>query len=700
MKRPVMWMCFVLFLWIFFILNSLIWLLFPLAVMGILFVKKNNRLLMIIFLVLISLNSFIQISKTKQYVFENTVDVVGEVRPYKNDYYFKTSHGYKILVKKEEGQILKSGTYVVTYNKNTFFYQNPKMFNYKHYLLSLKFVDVIKDSESTFTLIKENNGLQDKLHKIYTLIESRIDRSFNNSKTTAMVRGLLLGDKSQIDPRILDVFRLNGTSHVLAISGMHIGLIYIIISKILSPIGPMKKILSFILILAYLIMIGVPYSALRAFFLFFGSFVCKKLKRPYDPLQTLGLAGIFMMVSNVYVIYHTGFQFSFCAVVIIVVIYPKINQKIDSKIFATILLSLTLQVFLMPLMIYHQLEIHLLSFFVNTFTVFLITGIMYLGFFLIIFPLQILMPIIDFLVKTCIGINMTFSGFSNFIIEMKPWPIFAIFLLYFFIMFYDEKHKKNTFFYLASCIFICHLIYAYLAVEVYFLDLGQGDGIMIKHHGEITMIDSGSSKENHLLEDILKHNRVKSVDTIFLSHSHSDHIGGFYDIQNLTRASRWFYKSLNHESELFKKLYKKESYNSDAYESIKLEGLMVKPIHYLSRKDLNNASMVLWMKAYHMTFLFTGDIEEEVEKLILPGLSKVDVLKVPHHGSNTSSTDAFVNKLNPQMAIVCVGKNNYGHPNMEVVNKYLNINSQLMMTKDGYIKIIIFPLNISWIQRP
>lgn len=700
MKRPVMWMCFVLFLWIFFILNSLIWLLFPLGVMGILFVEKNNRLLMIIFLVLISLISFIQISKIRQYVFESTVDVLGELRPYKNDYYFKTNHGYKILVKSEEGQKLKAGTYVVTYKKSNFFNQNPKMFNYKHYLLSLNFVDVIKVSESTFILIKENNGMHHKIHKIYKMIESRINRFFNNTKTAALVKGLLLGDKSQIDPTILDNFRLNGTSHVLAISGMHIGLIYITINKLLSPIGSKKQILSFILILEYLIMIGVPYSALRAFFLFFGSYMCKKFKRPYDPLQTLGLAGIFMMVSNIHIIYHTGFQFSFCAVLIIVVVFPKISNKIDNKIIITILLSLTLQVFLMPLMIYHQLEVHLLSFLVNTFTVFLITGIMYLGFFLLIFPLQILMPIIDFLAKTCIDINMTFSSMSNFIIEMKPLPIFALLILYFFIIFYDEKHKKKTFLYLASCILICHFIYTYLAIEVYFLDLGQGDGIMIKHQGDITMIDSGASKENRLLKDILKHNRVKSVDTILLSHSHSDHIGGFYDIQSFTQSSRWFYKSLNHESQLFKKLYKKESYNSDAYEKIFLKGLMVKPIHYLSRKDLNNASMVLWMKAYHMTFLFTGDIEEEVERAILPYVSKVDVLKVPHHGSNTSSTDAFVKQLNPQLAIICVGKNNYGHPNINVVEKYVNINSQVMMTKDGYIKLVILPLNISWIQRP
>ena len=642
----------------------------------------------------------IQISKTKQYVYENTVDVVGEVRPYKHDYYFKTIHGYKILVKNDEGQKLKSGSYRVTYNKNSFFNQNPKMFNYRHYLLSLNFVDVIKLSESTFTLIKDNHGLRHKLHIIYTLINVKIDRSFNKATTAAMIRGLLLGDKSQIDPRILDTFRLNGTSHVLAISGMHIGLIYITISKILSPIGPKKKILSFILILVYLIMIGVPYSALRAFFLFLGSYMCKKLKRPYDPLQTLGLAGIFMMVSNIYIIYHTGFQFSFCAVVIIVVVYPKINQKIDNKTIATILLSLTLQVFLIPLMVYHQLEIHLLSFLVNTVTVFLITGIMYLGFILVIFPLHIMMPIIDFLVKSCIDINISFSSLSNFIVEMNPLPIFAIFLIYFFIIFYDEKHYKNAFFYLASCILICHFLYTYFAVEVYFLDLGQGDGIMIKHQGEISLIDSGPSKENKLIEEILKHNRVKSVDSIFLSHSHSDHIGGFYDIQSLTRTSQWFYKSLNNESELFKKLYKKRTYNSDAYERINLKSLIVKPIHYLSRKNLNNASMVLWMKAYHMTFLFTGDIEAEVEKTILPYISEVDVLKVPHHGSNTSSTDAFVKKLNPKMAIICVGKNNYGHPNRDVVNKYLDIKSQIMMTKHGYIKIVILPLNISWIQRP
>ena len=110
----------------------------------------------------------------------------------------------------------------------------------------------------------------------------------------------------------------------------------------------------------------------------------------------------------------------------------------------------------------------------------------------------------------------------------------------------------------------------------------------------------------------------------------------------------------------------------------------------------NNASLIGYLSIYDTSIFLTGDIEAEVEEKLI--LRPVDILKVPHHGSKSSSTHDFIDALSPDNALICVGKNNYGHPSQEVLNRYISRNIPLYKTLDGCVKVWVLPFNIYFIK--
>lgn len=232
---------------------------------------------------------------------------------------------------------------------------------------------------------------------------------------------------------------------------------------------------------------------------------------------------------------------------------------------------------------------------------------------------------------------------------------------------------------------------------VHFIDVGQGDAILIQNGSKYSLIDTGEEKEYKKLHSYLKKIKVKKITNLVITHPDSDHIGSAdyvmrdYGVSNIYMTK---YKSNSNEyKEMISaiKKYKVKRINVKKGSKINLGGVKASVLHAADKAENSNDSSIV-LKVVHgkKSFLFTGDISAKVEKQIASKYNvNVDVLKVSHHGSSYSSAISFVKETSPQYAIVSVGKNNnYGHPDKNVVNRLNRYSGSVLRTdKKGTIVV-------------
>lgn len=240
-------------------------------------------------------------------------------------------------------------------------------------------------------------------------------------------------------------------------------------------------------------------------------------------------------------------------------------------------------------------------------------------------------------------------------------------------------------------------------LKVHFLDVGQGDSIFIElPTNETIIIDASVKDASDKIINYLKEENVSKIDYVFATHPHSDHIGGMSAVINAFDIGQIYMPKAvtttkTYENLLLtiknKNLKIKTAKASDTIIDTDDLKLVVLAPNQDSYESLNNYSIVLKLTYKEKSFLFTGDAETLSEKEIT-GDVKADVLKVGHHGSRTSTSQAFLNKVSPSYAVISVGLNNdYKHPHQEVLDrlekKNIKIyrtdqNGDIIFTTDGY----------------
>ena len=589
---------------------------------------------------------------------------------------------------------------------------NPKLFNYKLNLMSQRIYTTMTIKDYQIRVISSNPSLK---YRIKANFKKNVENLFNqhlSKDNSQIITSIILGESSYIDEDTLSLYRELGLAHILAVSGLHIGIITGFLIFIFSRLGIKRKInicLSLSIMWIYGFLIGYPPSILRASIMFSVLFYSSIIHEPYNSINTLSVGCLILLLINPYYLFNIGFQLSFIAAFSIVYFTPYIKRLFypyNSKVFVTIAALFAVNIGLFPVQAYYFNRVGLLTILANLilvpiFSISLILGlIMVVFFYTIPFMNIILGPILNiilffqnFILK--IIPNITLKIFSPGLIQIVLYFSLIIMILKIVNIENFEKHFKSAILVYIIFFTIVNSISFYMdkSIELHFIDVGQGDSILIRtQNGDYLMDTGGSPIENSF--DISKNitlpyleklgvNRLKAI---FISHFHDDHSQGV----PLLAANL---KVDNIVGSYIPKDYQLPIVVLKQYDEIMLDKntkLTIIWPNTINSNNENNISLVALLTYFNRSVLFTGDIEREVEPLVADMLNRdIEILKIPHHGSSTSSTDYFLNKLRPAVGIISVGRNNlYNHPSSEVVTRYEEIDSQIYRTdKNGLVKI-------------
>lgn len=228
-------------------------------------------------------------------------------------------------------------------------------------------------------------------------------------------------------------------------------------------------------------------------------------------------------------------------------------------------------------------------------------------------------------------------------------------------------------------------------LQIWFLDVGQADSILIQNGDANMLIDAGNNEDGKKLVSYFQSLGIESFQYVIGTHAHEDHIGGMDDIIDNFNIDTFYMPdaittTATFESVLDSLEAKNIAFQTPSIDSIFKLGNATIDVLYVGTddSDLNNTSIVLKLTYGNTSMLFMGDAEKEVETIIEKKDISADVLKVGHHGSNTSSSKTFLEKVNPSYAIISVGTgNSYGHPSNTTIQNLENQNIQIYRTDEN-----------------
>ena len=660
------------------------------------------------------------LNSTSYYINEkDTVNIIGYVKTIEkssNDKYkFKVSTTHinnksknlNILVYNDTLSNIKLGSKISVDGK--IYYPNKKS-NPNAYNEELNFkIDKInyKLYANIIKMLKHNkfkvylSNLKDNICNIYDEILPQTESN--------ILKAMLLGEKQFLDDETVDLYRTSGIYHILAISGLHIGILALFLTKIFKLIHRrFGYIFVIIILIFYCIFTGSSLSTIRATIMSSTVLLAYILFRNPDFISSISLSAIILLIVNPYYLFDIGFLYSYISVFSIAFLGGRICDIYKLKgIFNAFVVSFFVCLSIKPITAYYFYNFNTIDIFLNIIIIPFMSIVVIIGFLSTIIGIFSI-PLAKFLIGSVYYILRFFTyickvvdnmSFNNIIIGRPSiFIIIGLYIMLFFIgyTFYDKylikKHKK--FINIGISIFIVLTLLATFIPKPFtitMLDVGQGDSIVGINKDGVFLIDGGGSNTFNTGESVvlpyLKSKGIQTIDFVFVSHNDTDHIKGIIEIVDKIKIKNLFLPINNSTDENYETLLTKAKAENIPIHFVKsgdklnlgkdLSFDILHPnINFLNNED-NNNSIVLKLTYKNNSMLFTGDVEKEGENFMLDNNLDLlaDILKVSHHGSKTSSTQNFIDSVKPKDALIsCKENNKYNHPSEETL-KTLNENN-------------------------
>ena len=562
----------------------------------------------------------------------------------------------------------------------------PYMFNYKKYLYNEKIYYLLKVDS-----IRLNNKNINIFYNLKNYLYKRAERFQDKSYIYAFI----LGKTTYIDEEVITSYRENGISHLFALSGLHVSIFSALILFVLKRFK-ISEFMSYIFVFIFLMMFSFitnfSPSILRASLLFFLLGINKVFYFNVKQVNVLYLVFSTLVIINPFIIYKISFILSFLAAFFLMISSDLISDKGYLK--GLFKVSLVSFIGTMSVSIYYFGYINLLG------TVLNLVFVPFVSF--IIFPFTLFTFVFPFASKVLYFFTDILEILSTFFNKFKIiiyFPKVSIWFVVIFVMTFAifVKVRKKVLLLVLMLLLVLVKIKPLFktSTDIYYLDVGQGDSILLTSRYTKTniLIDTGG-KTTYKKEEWAKGKTssivrsstipfmrklgISKLDYLIITHGDYDHMGEAINLVNNFRVSNVVFNCgdyNNLEKELIKVL---EANKINYYKCISEAHFDEAKLIFLNT-DLfdneNDNSSVIYLNYNNYKFLFMGDAGINKEKDILEkyNLKNIDVLKVGHHGSNTSSSEEFIKSINPKYSIISVGKNNrYGHPKESVLNNLVN----------------------------
>lgn len=575
------------------------------------------------------------------------------------------------------------------------------LFNYQKYLYNKNIFYIV--NAPTITKLSSTKN-------IYYKLKQKVLELTANSP---YLKAFILGDKSSISQSVTKSYQENGISHLLAISGMHITLLSSIILKILKKLKvseTKRYTCSALLLILYLSLIGLSASALRGV-LFFILFSINKIYYFYIKPQNIFLIVLSLtLLINPYLIYDVGFQYSYLISITLILTSNLITGNYLLKLLKTSCISFFISI---PISLYNYFQINLMSIIYNLFFVPLVS--------IIIFPLSLitlfiqpLLPIYNFFIYILEKTSLIASKikFGKLIFPRLPTIIYIIYLIILIIVFIKINQKKFKPFIILIILLFIHYLYPTFTSTSYIkmIDVGQGDSLLINSKNESVLIDTGGSLSFSDEEEpskivlnttipLLKSLGIRKLKYLILTHGDADHMQEAKYLIDYFKVDTIIINDGNIN------YLEKELMSLTDNIDIGVEGTTIScgdvSLVQLNTDltDENDSSQIYYAKYKDTTMLLTGDASIKSETILLKNydLGEIDILKVGHHGSKTSTSDLLLQTIKPKLALISCGLDNkFGHPHQEVISKFKKYQIPYLTTAEkGTITINLDSLQVS-----
>ncbi|MCD6353741.1 MAG: DNA internalization-related competence protein ComEC/Rec2 [Proteobacteria bacterium] len=642
-------------------------------------------------------------------------------------------------------------------------FNNPGGFNYRRYMAFKKIWGSTYALGKRIVILSRNSdpGINAIIEKTRTKISDLIDKTGDGSQQDVL-KALIVGDRTGIAKNIAAGFNRAGIGHVLAISGLHIGIIatasfiffrwLLSYSKLFLWNAWTKKgaaILSLFPVILYGLISGMSPSTQRAVIMVTVFLMTFLFEKEQDPMNTLAIAAMIILVASPPSLFSISFQLSFIAVLSIIygwslryagnkgMIKKAWHIRIMGRLFSFALVSFFAILGTLPIVMFYFNQISLVGIITNLLIVPIIGFVVVpLGLIsVLLYPLSIFGALICIkasagVLAYALSIVHYIAGFPFAAIKTITPNFFEICCYY--ILAWAILNLKRAglrrkaavivavFVILAGSVDACYWAYNRFwrdDLRVTIIDVGQGSAALIElPEGRCFLIDGGGVSDNSIFDvgarivaPVLWRKKIKTIDTIVLSHPNADHLNGLLYIARHFNVKRLWCNSdsadINSYRE-FVEIIRKNRIETIAFKDMprtyEINGARLEILHppkdYIDKtknekqRNLNNNSLVIKISFGSKSILFPGDIMAQAERDIVATHGdelKSTVLVAPHHGSKTSSTAMFLEKINPEIVIISAGwKNRFGFPHLSVLKRYNENNCRIFRTdKNGALMI-------------